>query len=331
MAGLPEASVLVHTEYMGGGFGGRSRDDYIAEAVETSRAVGAPVKVTWSREDDLRHDSFRPASYTSFRGALDADGWPTAWTARIVCPSFAGLRNGIDRTAVEGIADIEYRIPNILVEYHPPDVPIPTWYWRSVGYSQNTFFAESFIDELAAAGGKDPLELRRHLLQGAPRMLHVLNVAAERAGWGEPLAVGRARGIAVVNNIGSFNAQVAEVSVVDGQVRVHRMTSAVDCGRIAHPGIIRQQIEGGIAYGLSQLKGGITIEQGRVVEGNFDRYPVMRIGEMPEVDVHIIDSNEAPGGIGEASTPTSVPAVTNAVFAATGRRIRRLPLASGDL
>lgn len=323
--------VSLHTEFMGGGFGGKSRNNCVIDAVEISKALGAPVKVTWTREDDTRHDAYRPASYVRMNGAVDADGWPSVWRARIVCPSFAGLRNGIDRTAVEGIADVEYAIPHIQVQYAPPELPIPSWYWRSVGYSQNTFFTESFIDELAAAGGKDPLEVRRRLLAGSPRMLNVVEVAAARAGWGTALPSGRGRGIGVVNNIGSYTAIVAEASVEGGRIRVHRMVCAVDCGHIAHPGIIRQQIEGGIVYGLSQMKGGITIENGRVVEGNFHEFEVLRFDEMPRVETHIVESREMPGGIGEASTPPTAPAVANAVFAATGKRLRKLPVRPEDL
>ena len=242
------------------------------------------------------------------------------------------MRNGVDFTGVQGVADIQYAIPNIQIEYHAPEVGIPVTYWRSVGYSQNTFFAESFIDELAAAGGKDPFEFRRRLLANAPRHLAVLELAAEKGGWGKPLPAGRFRGIAVVNNIGSFNAQVAEVSVTNGKLRVHRVVCAVDCGQVINPAIVEQQIQGGIVYGLSAaLKGAITIDRGRVQQSNFHEYDVLRIDEMPVVEVHIIPSQNAPGGIGEASTPSVVPAVTNAVFAATGKRIRKLPIRAEDL
>ncbi|MBV9769198.1 MAG: xanthine dehydrogenase family protein molybdopterin-binding subunit [Bryobacterales bacterium] len=332
ITGLAPDKIQIHTMYLGGGFGRRGGDDFVSEAVEISKAIQSPVKLTWSREDDMQHDMYRPASYSKFAGAIDQDGWPVAWTTRVVCPSFGGLRNGVDRTSVEGIVDLEYTIPNFHVDYHPPDVDIPTTYWRSVGYSQNTFFSESFMDELAVAGGKDPFEFRRKLLAKSPRLLAVLELAAEKADWGKPLAAGHGRGIAVVNNIGSFNAQVAEVSVVQGKLRVHRVVCAVDCGHVVNPAGVEQQIQSGIVYGLSSaLKGSITIERGRVVQGNFNHYDVLRIDEMPAVEVHIVPSQNAPGGIGEASTPSVIPAVANAIFAATGKRLRKLPIRPEDL
>jgi isoquinoline 1-oxidoreductase subunit beta len=332
ITGLAPDKIQIHTMYLGGGFGRRGGDDFVGEAVEISKAIGKPVKLTWSREDDMQHDLYRPASYAKFAAALDKDGWPVAWNTRVVCPSFGGLRNGVDRTSVEGIIDLEYAIPNFHVDYHPPDVDIPTTYWRSVGFSQNTFFSESFLDELAAASGKDPLEFRRRLLAKSPRLLGVLELAAEKAGWGKPLPAGHARGIAVVNNIGSYNAQVAEVSVEQGKLRVHHVVCAVDCGHVINPAGVEQQIQSGIVYGLSAaMKGAITIEHGRVVQGNFNHYDVLRIDEMPVVEVHIVPSQAAPGGIGEASTPTIIPAVANAIFAATGKRLRKLPILREDL
>jgi isoquinoline 1-oxidoreductase subunit beta len=332
ITGLPADKVEIHTLFLGGGFGRRGGADFIEEAVEVSKVAGVPVKLTWSREDDMTHDLYRPASYTKFTGALDADGWPSVWHASIACPSFAGMRNGVDFAAVQGIDDIAYAIPNIQVEYNKAEPGIPTTFWRSVGYSQNTFFTESFLDELAAAGGKDPLEVRRRLLANTPRMKAVVELAAEKAGWGKPLPSGRARGISVVNNIGSFNAQVAEVSIDQGKLRVHKVVCAVDCGQVVNPAIIEAQIQSGIVYGLSAaLKSGITIKNGRVEQQNFNTYEVLRIDEMPVVEVHIVPSEHAPGGIGEASTPTTAPAVANAIFALTGKRIRKLPIRAEDL
>ena len=322
ITGLPPDKIDVHTLYMGGGFGRRARADYVGEAVEVSKAVSAPVKVTWSREDDMQQDFYRPASYTRFIGAVDAEGWPHVFTSRVACPWFGG-----PRTAVEGITDIHYAIPNIQVDCHNVDRGIPVGYWRSVGYSQNTFFAESFLDELAHDGGKDPLEVRRRLLGKSPRALAVVELAAEKAGWGKALPAGHGRGISLATNIGSFTAQVAEVSVTSGKLKVHRVVCAVDCGRTVNPAIIEQQIQSAIVFGLgAALKGGITIDRGRVQQGNFNNYDVLRIDEMPHVELHIVASNAPSGGIGEAGTPGIAPAVTNAIFAATGQRVRTLPI-----
>jgi isoquinoline 1-oxidoreductase beta subunit len=312
VTGLRPDQIDVHTEYLGGGFGRRAANDYIGEAVEVSKAIGTPVKLTWSREDDLQQDYYRPASSSAF--------------------SLSCLLASASRTATEGVADLAYAIPHVLVDYHAVDMGIPVSYWRSVGYSQNTFFAESFLDELIHTGGKDPVEARRRLLGNQPRLLAVLNLAAEKAGWGKALPAGRARGVSVVNNIGSFTAQVAEVSVEKGKLKVHRVVCAVDCGRIVNPAIIEQQMQSGIAFGLAAaLKGGITIDKGRVQQSNFHQYDVLRIDEMPVVEVHVLPTNNASGGIGEASTPGIAPAVTNAIFAATGKRIRRLPIRKEDL
>jgi isoquinoline 1-oxidoreductase beta subunit len=323
-SGLPPGSVRVHTTYMGGSFGSRGGGAFVAEAVAVSKYLGLPINLTYSRDDELQHDLYRPASTVSLTGVLGAEGWPTALTARIACPTWMGLRNGVARESVEGIAD--YDIPNVRVEYHDPGIGIPTGYWRSVGLSQNAFFIESFLDEMAAAGGKDPLELRRRLHAKAPRLVGVIDLAAEKAGWGRPLPSGRFRGIAAVAGFGSFNAQVAEISMVQGKVRVHRVICVVDCGRVVNPDGVVQQLEGGLVYGLSAaLRGNITIDRGRVKESNFHDYQPLRMAEMPAVEVHIVPSTNAPGGIGEVSTPAIAPAVGNAIFAATGKRIRRLP------
>ena len=328
ITGLPAGKCQIHTQYLGGGFGRRGGADYVGEAVEIAKAMSpTPVKLTWTREDDLQHDTYRPASYVKFSGGLDAQGNPVSFSARIVCPPFGG--NG---TAVEGIQDMKYSIPNVQVEFTAPDTGTPVSYWRSVGYSQNCYFMEAFIDEMAAAAGADPVEFRRKLLAGTPRLLNVLNLAAEKGDWGKPLPAGRFRGVAVVNNIGSFNAQVAEVSVSQGKVKVHRVVCAVDCGQVVNPAIVEQQIQSGIVYGLGTVtKLGITLDKGRVVQKNFNNYDPIRIDEMPVVEVHIVPSRENPGGIGEASTPTIVPAVVNAVYAATKKRVRMLPIKAADL
>ncbi len=332
VAGLRPDQVKVKTLYAGGGFGRRARVDYVAETVEIAKITGVPVKLTWSREDDMQHDWYRPAAYVKFRAALDPDGWPTAFAANIACQPFPTAENGLSRTAVQGFDDLRYSIPNLQFDYHLVNTHVPVSYWRSVGHSQNGFFIESFIDEMAAASGKDPVEFRRRLLARTPRLLGVLNLAADKAGWGKPLPTGRFQGVAAINNIGSFNAQVAEVSLDRGQLKVHRIVCAIDCGHVVNPAIVQQQIEGAIVFGLAAaLKGAITIDRGRVQQANFDKYDVVRLDEMPQIEVHIVPSTEAPGGIGEAGTPGIAPAIANAVFAATGRRVRKLPIHSADL
>jgi isoquinoline 1-oxidoreductase beta subunit len=332
ITGLKPENVQVHTEFMGGGFGRRGQVDFISEAVEVSKVAGVPVKVTWSREDDLQQDMYRPASACRFSGALDAEGWPVALTARIACPAFGGLQNGVSRNGVEGVSTMPYSLANFLCDYHAVDAGIPVTYWRSVGYSQNTFFLESFLDELAALGGKDPIEVRLRMLANQPRLRAALELAADKAGWGKPLPAGRAHGVSVVNNVGSFTAQIAEVSATAGKVRVHRVVCAVDCGQVVNPAGVDQQIQSAIVFGLTAaLKGGITIDRGRVQQENFHQYEVLRIEEMPVIEVHMVPSSAAPGGMGEAGTPGIAPAVTNALFAATGKRVRRLPILATDL
>ena len=303
VTGLKPEQIRVNAMYMGGGFGRRGGVDFVLQAVEISRAIGKPVKLTWMREDDIQNGPFRPAAYVKLNGAVDSEGWPSAFSARVVCPSFFGGGDGVDGIAVEGVNDLAYKFPNFRVEYQKADGAIPTSFWRSVGYSQNTFFSESFVDELAALGGKDPLEARRRLLQDAPRALAVLNLAAEKAGWGKAPA-GRFQGIALVNNIGSFTAQVAEVEMQKGKLRVVRVVCAIDCGRVVNPAIVKQQMESGVVFGLTAaLKGAITIDKGRVQQSNFDGYEMLRIDEMPKIEVHIVNSTEEPGGVGEASVP----------------------------
>jgi isoquinoline 1-oxidoreductase subunit beta len=332
--GIPPEKVNLHTLFMGGGFGRRGEGelDFVAEAAEVAKAVGVPVKVQWSREDDMQHDYYRPASYVEMAGGVDAAGWPSVFMAKVACPSFGPVRDGVDGTAVGGLSNLLYDIPDMLVDYRIANTIVPVSYWRGPGANQNTYFAECFLDELCAAGGKDPVEVRRRLLAKQPRLLNVLNIAAEKAGWGAKLPTGRFRGVAVGNNSGSFNAQIAEVSVTKGRVRVHRVVCAFDCGQIINPGILTQQIEGGIIFGLAAtMKGEITLDRGRIQQGNFNNYDVLRIDESPVMEVHLVPSTERPTGAGEATNPTIGPAVVNAIFAATGKRIRKLPVRTANL
>lgn len=339
ITGLKPEQVRIHTTYLGGGFGRRAEQDFIAEAVEASKAAGAPVQVTWTREDDMQHDYYRPAAYSRLAAGFDADGWPVAWYDRVVGPSiftrfFGGVRNGIDPAAVEGVANLAYAIPNFHVEYVLQEAGVPVGFWRSVGNSQNGFVSECFFDEVAHAGGKDPVELRRRLLKNSPRHLRVLELAAEKAGWGKPLAAGRSLGVAVVESFGSYVAQVAEVSVdrKAKTVAVHRVVCAVDCGKVVNPDTVVAQMESGIIFGLTAaLKGEITIDRGRVEQSNFHDYEVLRLNETPKIEVYLVPSTEAPGGCGEPGTPPIAPAVCNAIFAATGKPIRRLPIKPSDL
>ena len=334
IGGVPPEQVKVHTTYLGGGFGRRFELDFIQEALETSKAVGTPVKVIWSREDDVRNGQYRPANFHRMRAGLGADGKPVAWSHRIVAPSIMArvfpntVQNGLDGEAVEGGAELPYTVPNLHVDYVLTDTGIPVGFWRSVNNSFNGFAVETFIDECAAAAKADPYEYRRALLANAPRHRGVLELAATKAGWGTPLPAGRARGIAVFKSFESFVAQVAEVSVSSaGEVRVHRVVCAVDCGMHVNPQTIEAQMQGGIVFGLTAaLKGAITIDKGRVQQGNFNDYEMLRMHEMPVVEVYIVPSNEAPGGIGEPGTPPIGPAVGNAIFALTGKRIRKLPI-----
>jgi isoquinoline 1-oxidoreductase beta subunit len=331
-SGLPADKVRIHTTYLGGGFGRRGEGDFVTEAVEASKAVGRPVKVVWSREDDMQHDYYRPVTYVRMWGALDEAGNPVAFMQRIVQQSLmkrigALPPNGVDFISVDGSASLPYAIPNIRVEYIETDPGIPFGFWRSVGASVQGYVVEAFIDEMAGAAGKDPYQFRRALLGKAPRHRAALDLVAEKAGWGQAPPQGRARGIAVMEAFGSIVAQVAEVSVADGVVRVHKIWCAVDTGWVIDPDTIKAQMEGGTVYGLTAaLKGEITIQNGRVVQRHFGDYPMMRHNEMPETEVYIVPSMEAPGGIGEPSTALAAGALLNAVAAATGKRLYRLPI-----
>jgi isoquinoline 1-oxidoreductase beta subunit len=335
VAQVTPAKVKVNTLLLGGGFGRRFAPDFTIDAVLLSKASGRPVKLIYTREDDMAAGFYRPASLVRFEGALDAKGSLTALRADVGSPSIMAAsgfmkipENGVDAMAVEGLADQPYDIPNVRIAYGRAEPGPQVWFWRSVGHSQNAFFLESFIDELAHAAKADPLQFRLALLAKKPRHQAVLKEAAARAGWGKPLPKGRFRGIAVAESFGSYVAEVAEVSVAeDGTPRVHRVTAAVDCGQTVNPLTIQRQIEGGIVYGLAAaLYGKITHKDGRVEQGNFHDYPVLRMNEMPQVEVHILASKEAPGGIGEPGTPPIAPAVCNAIFAATGQRVRSLPI-----
>lgn len=332
LTGLSPDRVTVHVTYLGCGWGRRSRTDFVDDAVETSMKVGAPVQVLWTREEDMQHDFYRPAAHLRLEGGVDADGRAVALRARVVAQGISGGRGAVDGPAVAGIADMRYDIPNVRVDYMRATLPVPVGYWRSVGPSQNTFALESFIDELAHAAGRDPLEFRREMLTPHPRLKHVLELAAERSGWKKPLPAGRARGIAVVEDKGGLVAQVAEVSLEDSRIRVHKVTCAADCGQIIHPGIVEAQMSGSIAAGLTAaLYGEITIENGRVKQTNFNDYQMLRMREMPEIDVHIVINHEEPGGVGEPGVPPIAPAVANALFTLTGKRIRRLPIRTEEL
>jgi isoquinoline 1-oxidoreductase beta subunit len=331
-AGLKPEQVTVKTTFLGGGFGRRIDVDFIRQAVEISKAAGVPVKLVWTREDDMTHDFYRPTSYHQMAGALDAQGRPVALKFHLTSPSVTSrlfppvVKDGVDPFMTEAAA-VPYDIPNQLADVVIHDTGLRVGYWRSVSHALNSFAYESFMDELAVAAGKDPYEFRRGLLDKQPRLRHVLELAAEKAGWGKPLPRGRARGIALMEGYGTSMAQVAEVSVAGNTVRVHRVVVAADAGRLVNPNIVRQQLEGAIIFGLSAvLFGEVTLKDGRVQQTNFHNYPVVRMPESPAIDVILVESTEKPAGIGEPGTAVIGPAVANAVFAATGKRLRRLPL-----
>jgi isoquinoline 1-oxidoreductase beta subunit len=336
VAGVQPGQVKVNTMYLGGGFGRRFAPDPVIGATVLSKITGKPVKLVYSREDDTRGYFYRPASVTKMTGGLDAGGNATLFTANVASPSIMEASHfmklppdGVDEFGVEGIRDCPYDIPNLHIEYSRQEPGnLQVWFWRSVGHSQNSFFLESFIDEMAHAAGKDPFEFRRSLLGKQPRHKGALELAAEKAEWGKPLPAGIHRGIAVVFSFGSWCAEVAEVSVAsDGTPKVHRVVAAIDCGMTVNPDIVKRQVESAIVYGLTAaLYGKITFRDGRVEQSNFHDYKMLRMNEMPKVEVHIVPSKEAPGGVGEPGTPPLAPAVANAIFAATGKRIRKLPL-----
>jgi len=342
-AGLPPEKVKLNTTLLGGGFGRRANpaSDFVVEAVQVAKIAKAPVKVVWTREDDLAGGWYRPKWHDRFAAGLDPQGNPVAWTHTIVGQSimdgtpFAAftIKEGVDSTSVEGAADMLYGIPNLQVDLHSPKIGVPVQWWRSVGHSHTGFAVEAFLDEVAHAGKKDPVELRRKLLAKEPRMLATLNLVVEKSGWGKPLPKGVARGIATHFSFDSYVAQVVEASVEkNGNVKVHRVFCAVDCGRAINPDIVKAQMEGGIVFGLTAaLKTEITLENGVVQQKNFHDYQMLRMFESPSIEVHIVPSDASPTGVGEPGVPPVASALSNAIFAATGKRIRTLPIRSTDL
>jgi isoquinoline 1-oxidoreductase subunit beta len=333
VAGLKPEQVRIHTTLLGGGFGRRLEVDYIPAAVEASKAIGKPVKLIWSREEDTTHDAYRPPAYDEVAGGLDADGKLVAWQLHITSPSItarmfpAVVENAVDPFAVEAASNYPYDVPNIAVDYNREEIGIDVGYWRSVSHALNCFVAESFMDELAHAAGKDPYAFRAGLLSKQPRYQRVLDAAAEKAGWGKAPA-GHFQGIALMEGYGSYLAQVVEVSVKGGALKIHRITCVVDCGRMVNPNIVDQQVEGSILFGLTAaLWGEVTLKGGQVQERNFDRYRLLRLPESPRIEVVLLESTDAPGGMGEPATALIAPALTNAIFAATGKRLRSLPIA----
>jgi isoquinoline 1-oxidoreductase beta subunit len=337
VAGVTPDRVTMHVIKTGGGFGRRAvaDGDVIAEAVAVSKAVGGrPVRVQWDREADMRGGRYRPAYVHHLKAGLDKDGRLVAWHSHVVgqsimkgTPFEAGyVKNGVDPTSVEGVQELPYTSPNRRVDLTTTDVGVPVLWWRAVGSTHTAYAVEAFIDELAEAAGKDPVAFRMAMLDKHPRHAAVLKLAAEKAGWGQPLPAGRFRGVALAESFSTIVAQIAEVSIVNGQPKVHRVVCALDCGVAVNPDNIRAQVEGGVGFGLGAvLKSRLTLDKGRVVEGNFDGYEVLRIEDMPQVEVHIIPSSAKPTGVGEPGVPPIGPAVANAYYQAARRRVRVLP------
>ncbi len=343
ITGLKPNQVKLHTTLLGGGFGRRGTLDshFVSEAVQVSKAIKAPVKVVWTREDDIKGGYYRPKAHHKMSVGLDATGKPLYWEHNVVCQSFMigtpmeamMVQNGVDGLAVEGISNLPYHIPNMKVAWNMAPGGIPTLWWRSVGSSHTAFAVEGMIDEMAKAAGKDPYQYRRMLLEKHPRFIRVLDEAANKAGWTKPVPAGRGRGIAIHESFGTVVAHVAEVSITPNKtLKVHKVVCAIDCGQTVNPDTIRAQMEGCVVFGLTAaLYGEITFDKGRVKQSNFYDYRMLRINEMPEVEVHILDSTEKMGGVGEPGVPPIAPAVMNALFMLTGKRVRSLPLRPDDL
>ena len=343
VTGLPAGRIFVHRTLIGGGFGRRLLADFVKQAVIAAKAVGRPVKLIWSREEDMTHDAYRPAMLHQVSGALDDKGAVTVLAHRVVSPSYflyvfpRGPQvtdwsapfeppNQYDAMAVEGLVDPPYNLANLQVEQHYLATQVPVSVWRTTGHGPNNFVLESFIDELAAASAQDPLALRRNLLAGNARMLALLDLVTEKAGWSKPLPAGHARGVAIAKAFGGLIAQVAEVSVKDKQVKIHRIVAAVDCGKVLDPGIAASNIAGGIVWGLSALRTEVTIDKGRVAQNNFDSFDPLHLWETPAIETHFIDGGGKLGGLGEIGPVPTHAAVCNAIASATGERIRALPL-----
>ena len=339
-SGVAAENIYIHNTFMGGGFGRRTQHDEVVHAIAAAKAVGKPVKLIWHREQDIRRDRFRPQAAVRFKGAVARDGKPSALSTQVAVGSiqrslgYSKVEDGKEAAAVEVLDSHAYKIPNSRVGLMLKNSHVPVMYWRSVGASQNTFFLESFIDEMAHAAGKDPLQFRKDLLAHRPDYLGVLDTLAKRSDWGSPLAPGRGRGIAIVECFGTIAGQVAEVTVSPaGEVKVDRVVSAVDCYQAANPNTIYQQMEGGIIWGLTAaLYGDITIKDGAPVQANFNNYRLLRMAETPKIETYLsLSGGPTWGGIGEPSAAPIAPAVTNAIFAATGKRLRKLPIKAADL
>jgi isoquinoline 1-oxidoreductase beta subunit len=336
VTGLPAEKIVVHNHLIGGGFGRRLEFDMVTQAVKVGKQVSTPVKVVWTREEDIQHDMYRPYYYDRISAGLDANGKPVAWQHRIVGSSILArfappaFKNGLDPDAVEVASDLPYDLPNQLIDYVRQEPhAVPTAFWRGVGPTRGTFVVESFVDELAAQAKIDPVKYRLDLLGKTPRALNVLNTATQAANWGNALPNGQGRGVSVMHAFGSFFAIVVEVAVDQGEVAVKRVVCAVDCGMVVNPNTIEAQVQGGIIFGITAaLYSEITIKDGRVEQNNFTDYRMLRINQTPPIDVHIVKSSEAPGGIGEPGTAALAPALTNAIYAATGKRLRQLPVGS---
>jgi len=333
--GLPPQSIIVHTTFLGGGFGRRAVNDELAQAVVIAKELDKPVKVLWTREEDMQQDRYRPQAAIRFQAALDKEGKPTVFKAKTAVGSISRslgwnkVENGVEPSAVEGLANLPYLIPHQSVDCILKNTHVPVMFWRSVGSSQNAFAVESFIDELALAAKADPMAFRRQLLADKPDFLHVLDVLSEKADWSKPMPERSGRGISIHESFGTIVGEVIEASVSkSGEIRVERVVAAVDCGHVVHPDQVKAQIESGIVYGLSAaLYGEITVKNGRIEQSNFDSYPVVRQADCPTIEVHLaLSGGDKWGGIGEPGTPPVAPALANAVFAATGKRIRSLPM-----